>query len=384
MNARRGMGSIYDRGGLKWIKYYHKGEPIRESSGSRNEADARKLLKRRLGEISIGRFIGPDADKVTIRELSEDYKNDYRVNGKKSLDKAHRSVNHLLAFFGDGRAHHIGADIVRKYVSQRLEDKAANATINRELAALKRMFNLGIEAEKIYRKPHISMLQEDNVRTGFFEYSQFVVLRDVLPDYFKGAATFAYYTGWRKREIFSLKWNQVDLNARSVRLDPGTTKSGDGRVIILHGELLEAIKEQWDRRKVAEIPGHSPTLLCPYVFHRNGKPIADIRDVWQNACLAAGLGQIMEVEKDGEKIKKYVGKIFHDFRRTAVRNMVRAGVPERVAMTVSGHKTRNVFERYNIVNEDDLKEAARKTWEHALQQEQTSSNVVTLRAGQPS
>ena len=270
MNSRRGMGSIYDRGGVKWIKYYHQGKAIRESSGSGKDADARKLLKKRLGEISIGRFIGPDADKVTVRELADDYKNDYRVNGKKSLDKASRSVNHLLEFFSDCRAHMVGADTVRKYVSTRLEAKAANATINRELAALKRMFNLGTQAEKIYRKPHIAMLQEDNVRRGFFEYAEFVALRDALPDYFKGPATFAYYTGWRKHEILSLKWNQVDLNARTVRLDPGTTKSGQGRVIIIEGEILEVIQEQWERRKVAEIPGQSPTLLCPYVSTERG------------------------------------------------------------------------------------------------------------------
>jgi integrase len=368
MNSRRGMGSIYDRGGVKWIKYYHHGEAIRESSGSGKDADARKLLKKRLGEISIGRFIGPDADKVTVRELADDYKNDYRVNGKKSLDKAGRSVNHLLEFFGDCRAHLVGADTVRKYVSKRLEEKAANATINRELAALKRMFNLGIQAEKIYKKPHIAMLQEDNVRKGFFEYAQFVALRDALPDYFKGPATFAYYTGWRKREILSLKWNQVDLNARTVRLDPGTTKSGEGRVIILEGEILQAVHEQWERRKVAEIPGQSPTLLCPYVFHRKGNQIRGFRDLWATACKEANLA----------------GRVFHDFRRTAVRNMVRAGVPERVAMTVSGHRTRSVFDRYNIVNEDDLKEAARKTWEHAQNQEKVSSNVVPIRAGQQS
>jgi site-specific recombinase XerD len=115
----------------------------------------------------MDRFIGPDAVKVTVRELADEYKNDYRVNGKKSLDKASRSVNQLLEFFGDYRAHLIGADTVKKYVSMRLEAKAANATINRELAALKRMFNLGIQAEKIDRKSHIAMLQEDNVRRGF-------------------------------------------------------------------------------------------------------------------------------------------------------------------------------------------------------------------------
>jgi integrase len=176
--------------------------------------------------------------------------------------------------------------------------------------------------------------------------------------------TFAYYTGWRKREILSLKWNQVDLAAKAVRLDPGTTKNREGRTIALDGELLEVIQGQWERRKVAEIPGQSPTLLCPYVFHREGKPIRDFRGAWETAC--------------GEA--KLTGRLFHDFRRTAVRNMVRAGVPERVAMMVSGHKTRSVFDRYNIVSEEDLKEAARKTWAH-VQEQETASKVVPLKSG---
>ena len=153
------------------------------------------------------------------------------------------------------------------------------------------------------------------------------------------------------------------MNARAVRLDVGTTKNDKGRLVILDGELLEAIQGQWERRKVAEIPGQSPTLLCPYVFHRDGKPIRDFRKAWNKARKETGLA----------------GKILHDFRRTAVRDMVRAGVHERVAMTISGHQTRSVFDRYNIVSEDDLKEAARRTWEHAQSQEK-ASNVVALKA----
>lgn len=359
---RRGTGSIFKRGAVLWVKYYRNGTAYRESAGSDKEKDARDLLRQRLGEISTGRFIGPEADKVTLRELGEDFLNDYRINGKKSLDKAERGLKHVLAFFGDFKAHGVGTDLVRKYVAQRLEDGAENATVNRELAALKRSFNLGIQAGKIYRKPYIPMLQENNIRTGFFEHGDFLALRDALPDYFKSVVTFAYYTGWRKQEILSLRWNQVDLTARTIRLDPGTTKSGEGRNIALDGELLEVIEGQWERRKVAEIPGQSPTLLCPYVFHRSGKPIRDFRDAWDKACKETGLA----------------GKLFHDFRRTAVRNMVRASIPERVAMMISGHKTRAVFERYNIVSEEDLKEAARKTWAHAQRQE-TASKIVALR-----
>ena len=122
------------------------------------------------------------------------------------------------------------------------------------------------------RKPYVPQLKEDNVRSGFFEYPEFVAVRDACPDYFKPVVTFAYYTGWRKEEILSLPWNQVDLQAEEIRLNAGTTKNDEGRVIFLDGELLETLKAQWERRKVAQIPGHSPTLLCPFVFHHSGGP----------------------------------------------------------------------------------------------------------------
>jgi integrase len=193
-----------------------------------------------------------------MRELAVDYLNDYRVNGRKSLDKAERMVkrlgdngketdSELMAFFGDLRAHSVGTDRVKAYVAKRLEAGAANATVNRELAALKRMFNLGIQAEKIHRKPHIPMLEEDNVRKGFFEHGEFTAFRNALPEYLQSPLTFAYYTGWRKQEILSLKWNQVDLNARTVRLEVGTTKNRAGRLVILDGELLEVMQQQWER-----------------------------------------------------------------------------------------------------------------------------------------
>jgi integrase len=364
MNARRrrGEGCVYQRGRIWWVKYSVNGEVVPESSGSDKESDARKLLKRRLGEIAIGRFVGLEAEKVAVSELADDVVNDYRINDKDSLDKAERTAKRIKEFFGGYKAHSVGTDLVRKYIAQRQADGAANATINRELAFLKRGFNLGIQAEKILRKPYIFMLKENNVRTGFFEHGEFVAFRGALPDYLQPVATFAYYTGWRKRNILDLMWNQVDLNARSVRLNPGTTKNDAGQLVILDGELLETIQKQWERRKVVTIPGQSPALLCPLVFHKDGKPIKDFRDAWNAARQSTGLAT----------------KILHDFRRTAVRDMVRAGVNERVAMMISGHKTRSVFDRYNIVSEDDLKEAARRHSEYA-QSQNKASNVVGLK-----
>jgi integrase len=181
------------------------------------------------------------------------------------------------------------------------------------------------------------MLQVHNVRNGFFEHDEFMALRSALPVELRPVVTFAYYTGWRKREILDLTWNGIDLQTRTVRLDPGTTKNDDGRLVYLDGELLDmltAVKRERD-------------LLyphCPQVFHRSGSRIKDFRSAWASACKAVGLE----------------GKLFRDFRRTAVRNMVRAGIPERVAQQISGHKTRSIFDRYHIVSDSDLREAAKR------------------------
>jgi len=174
------------------------------------------------------------------------------------------------------------------------------------------------------------MLQEHNVRLGFFERAEFLAFLAALPDYLQPVVTFAYFTGWRRGEIAGLKWHQVDLAANTVRIEGDSTKNKKARTIALEGELLDAIQGQWDK-----------------------------------ALKATGLA----------------GKILHDFRRTAVRNMTRAGVPERMAMMVSEHKTRSVFDRYDIVSDEDLREAARKSWEHAQNQE-AAAKLAKMRANQ--
>jgi integrase len=181
------------------------------------------------------------------------------------------------------------------------------------------------------------MLQEHNVRKGSFEHDEFVALRAALPLELRVVLTFAYYTGWRKEEVLPLTWDRVDLQARTVRLDPGTTKNSEGRLIYLDGELFDTLTTVKRERDL--LYPH-----CAQIFHRNGKAIKDFRAAWDSACQAVGLE----------------GKLFHDFRRTAVRNMVRAGIPERVAQQISGHKTRSVFDRYHIVSDSDLREAAKR------------------------
>jgi integrase len=223
---------------------------------------------------------------------------------------------------------------------------------------LKRILNLGARQTppKVDRVPYIPMLKENNVRKGFFEHGDFLALRKALPDYLKGFVTFAYKTGWRASEIEGLTWAQVDLANGIVRLEAGETKNDAGRTVYLDKELLGIFQQQEKARK-------KRTTITPYVFTNeagNG-PVKDFRKSWVSACKNAKIGK----------------KLFHDFRRSAVRNMVRAGIPERVAMMVSGHKTRSVFDRYNIVSDTDLRLASQKTETYLRAQKGTKSGTVT-------
>jgi integrase len=206
---------------------------------------------------------------------------------------------------------------------------------------------LGIGAArggKLLIRPHIPMLEENNVRKGFFEREDFERLRDAMPTEVAAVAAFAYLTGWRvPSEILTLQWHQVDFAAGIVRLEPGTTKNNEARVFPF-GVLPELNELLENQRALTTAHERKTGQIVPWVFHRHGRPIRSFRGAWTNACTAAGCP----------------GRIPHDFRRTAVRNLVRAGGPERIAMMLTGHKTRSVFERYNIASEADLRSGVEK------------------------
>lgn len=178
-------------------------------------------------------------------------------------------------------------------------------------------------------------------------------LKEKFPGYLQGFVTFAYKSGWRRSELSKLTWKQVDLEKRIARIEVGETKNKEARELWLDDELLEILKTLKKNRKTA----------LPFVFlnEKGDGPVKEFRKTWKRALKDAELGK----------------RFLHDFRRSAVRNMVRSGIPEQVAMKVSGHKTRSVFERYNIVSENDLMLAAQKQGEYLKSQMGTISGTIT-------
>jgi integrase len=395
--ARRpkGTGCVYRRpdSPVWWIKYSRRGRPYRESAKTTNVRKAEAMLKNRLAEIATGTFLGPQAERVRVEELADDFIRDYRINGRRSLeDVTTRWELHLKPFFGVLRAIEVTSELIARYVDARQRQGAKNATINRELAALKRMFRLGHQATpaKVQRMPAFPHLSENNVRKGFLDDAQYRTLVDGAELWFRALVECGRTYGWRVSELLNLRVEQVDLAQRVIRLEPGTTKNTDGREVFMtdaiHAMLAACV-----------IGKKGPDA----VFTRsNGKRVCSFRGTWERECTRAGVGQLVcahcskpnpttaACSSCGFKGTKYTGLIFHDLRRTAARNLRRAGIAETVIMKIGGWRTRSVFERYAIVSRSDIADAMRKlqTSEaqieigHAIgHAEQTASKTTTQR-----
>jgi len=350
------------------IHYYADGRLHRESSGSANEAVARKLLKQRIGDATQGKSISLSVQRTRFEDLARILIDDYLANERGSVRRAKEALEHLRLFFGDAKATEITTDRVTSYVAHRKDEGAANATINKELAALRRAFNLALDAKKISSSPRIKKLQENNARKGFFERQQFEAVIYHLPQHLRPIVETAYITGWRiASEILTRQKQHLDLDAGWLRIDPNEAKNKEGRFFPIGAipRLRDVLAAQADRTRELEL---ATSQVIPWLFHRAGKPIRDFRHSWKTACHKAGL----------------VGRIPHDFRRTAVRNLERAGVSRSAAMAMVGHKTESIYRRYAIVDSAVLNEAGAKL--AALQefQTQTSGRVVPLKAHQGS
>jgi len=373
--TQRGLGRIYqpkfkDRktGETRtsptwWLDFYaydpaqQRRRKYRESSGTTNKSDAMKLLKQRNGDVAAGKPI-IDAARVTFPDLTALLVTDYELNQRRGLVRMKIASKRLAETFGNLRAIDITAPRVDAYIKARLVTMKP-ATVHVELAALKRMLALAVHQKLLPSVSKLRSLTFENARTGFFERAEYETLLTHLPPYAQPVVTFLYFTGWRISEVLALTWPQIDFNAGTIRLEPGTTKNKQGRSYPLSAEptLLAMLTRQ--REHVAQIEKQT-ARITPNVFVRDdGKPIRDIRSIWRTACQRAGL----------------VGRIPHDFRRTAVRNMERAGVPRSVAMTLTGHRTEAVYRRYAIVKTSD-----QATWVQKLAQQHAEEHAAAVNA----
>jgi integrase len=351
----QGTGSVYQKSYKRdgrvvkeqtWtISFYADGKKIREATGLRNRAEAQRLLSARLYKVGKGEYVKAQTRAALMEELWKGLDAHLRADGRK--DAADRLrwqwEKHLAPVFRLMRASRVTTADIAAYTAQRREQGAAPATINRELAAMRRMFRLGAEATPplVERVPRIHMLTENNVRRGFVEQKEFEKLSAEADElWLKTFLELGFNYGWRRGELLGLRVKNVDLLARKVRLDVGSTKNKEGREVALTARAFELLaaccagKKENDR-----------------VFTRGPKntPVIDMRDAWYALCVRAELGCW---EGEG-KSKKYVGLTPHDLRRSAAKNARRKGIPESVIMELGGWKTAAMFRRYAIVSEAD-------------------------------
>jgi integrase len=353
----RGQGSLirYDNSPNWFACFYSHGKEHRESTGSPDIKKARRFLKARLDEVSADRsglrkFVPAVAQRATVGELLDDLAADIALRELKSAYKVGSFIRSVRASFGSWRAVDVDAAAVDRYVEALRAAGKENATINRLTQVLGAALKLAHERRKLAEVPVIRKLPERNVRRGFFERAELEAVIAALPDYLQDMVRFAYLTGWRKSEVVGLRWEMVDTTAATITLPD--SKTGHGRVLDLAGEVAAVIARREGARLVERKGG---PVVADYVFHRKGRTVGDFKKSWHAALVAAGLTH-QERAADGTVVTVH-DKLFHDLRRTAARNLVRSGVREGVAMAVTGHRTRSVFDRYNITSADDVRKA---------------------------
>ena len=284
----------------------------------------------------------------TLGDLSDAYLQDYQVRQFRSHSTARGRVAHLTAFFGRSAwATTLTTHQIRQYQLARRAAGAATGTINRETSALHRMCTLAVHWGWLDTVPGFpDRLRENPPRQGFFEHPEYLAVRAHLPAPWQDILDLAYYSGWRKNEILGLTWDEIDEAGGVIRLSPARSKTLVGRILPISQPIAEALA----RRRARRDPD------SPLVFHRDGIPVRRWRTAWRTACQAAGVPT----------------RFLHDCRRTAARNLIRANVPERVAMLLTGHKSRAIFDRYNIIPEQELLKAGDQLVAYLAQQAQAA------------
>jgi len=343
----RGSGRVYRpkvRGRetkLWWLDYSIHGERHREPSGTMCKHDAQRILREKFTARETGTVMGRP-DRVTFAELRALAERQYILDGRKSIRRLRGAFGQLERLLGaETRAPELTATRLDTYAETRTAEGSARATVNYELAVMRRAFKLGVEKKVLAVAPIIKLPKVDNARSGFFAEGDFAALVLELPADIQPLIRFLRFTGWRRSEAMNLTWDQVDMDGSVIRLAAADTKARLPRLFPfkLAPELRELIEARYAARDGM------------YVFHRAGQCIGvgALRSAWMTSCLRAGLAT-----KDPETKKITAHRLVHDLRRTAARDLRQKGISEGVIMKLCGWRTRSMFDRYNIIDEDDL------------------------------
>jgi integrase len=342
----RGDGGVYKRGKRYWIWYYAHGKLAREGGGldgkgTEDEKEARRKLKRRISELRGDRYFGPKAEKLTVDDLLDDYVAALKLKGAKSVKIVEIQLKPIRDTFAFVRALDVTPDRIREFSKTRLAEELAPPTVNRSIACMRAAFRLAFHEGRLPKCPHFPTLDESgHVRQGFFERAEIDLVVAHLNEPVDDVVLFLYYSGWRKSEALGLRWEDVDRGAAVVTLKD--SKNREPRTLPLHGDLKKLIERRWKTREFKDKTG--TTAISPHVFHRGGEPVRDFRRAWTLACTKS----------------KVPDRLVHDLRRTAVRDLIRAGTPETVAMRLTGHRTRSILDRYDITNSADKIDALKR------------------------
>jgi integrase len=335
-----GLGAIFLRGRTWYVEYCVNGVQHRESAHSDQEKKAVALLRRRRDEIARDEFVAPR--RVLMNELFDLVTADYASRANRSADTLGHRLKPLREYFGLLRAADVSERTIEKYKAERLAGGRERATVNRELAVIRRAYKLATRGKAKLVSPNviplIEMYPEANAREGFVEYADFLELVRRLPEPLDDVAWFAYLMGWRRAQVLSLRWSDINREAGTVIRRAEFNKTKEPSVLAMSESVRAVIERRWAARVVATPSG---PMICDLVFHRDGHPVRDFRDAWRKACRAAGLG----------------GLLFHDLRRSAVRNLENSLVPRKIAKSITGHQTDSVYERYHIVTVADQRAA---------------------------
>lgn len=346
----KGDGGLFKRPGCRfwYAQYYVDGKAVRVSTKTEVKQEAKAELLRLMGKSNRGELTEQDLKKVTYEDLRTALIDDYNDNGRKSLETRKDGTETIVglpqldAFCKGMTALRLTTDTSRAFVRKRRAEGAGPAMINRSLACLRRMLRIAQEDGKIQTVPKIRLLKEPAARKGFLAEEKFSELLGALPSHLRPLITLLYYTGVRVGEARQIEWPQVDLKRGLIRLEEEQTKNSEPRYLPIPSILRMMLEDT----KQSKGPVFSSMNL---------------RVEWERACARVGQGtRVEQVSEKGFKFWKYEGLNIHDLRRTSLSRFIRRGVPEKVAMQISGHKTRSVFERYHIVATEDVTEAMRK------------------------